>query len=532
MNRKALVFGSLVAGSVLAIARSLSAKASSANPAFRSPSRDAGAVYKAIDAYVEGQIRRLNIPGLALAIVEGDQIVHYRGFGRARPGGDAPASHTPFVLGSTVKSITALAVMQLVEAGRVELDAPVQRYLPWFRVADPQASAQMTVRHLLNQTSGLPMIAGMVNLANLDDRPDAAERQARSLATLKLSHPVGTAFEYSNLNYNLLGLIVEATSGETYEDCIQDRIFDPLEMCHSYTSMAAARRGGLAVGHRYWFGHPIAVSDLPLARGSLASGQLISCAEDMAHYLIAHLNGGLYGDVQVLSAAGIDELHRGAAEQWLMGSPLAAYGMGWFVAEIGQTTVVSHGGNVPEFSSYMAILPEQKKGVVLLVNADHWGLPFVLPEVGDGVAALLGGEPPPPIRLGFLPWAMRGQLLIPLFQIAGVLATLRLLCRWRRYPPPGSKDAGLWLRHILLPLIPNLSLAAILGYLHASGLLRYMRLYMPDLSWIIRIGGGFAGLWAILRTGLVLQTLRKPRSTLTGRNGQRSRIPTLMGPGT
>ena len=83
--------------------------------------------------------------------------MHQRGFGQARPGGEAPTPQTPFFIGSLTKSITALAVMQLVEAGKVELDAPVQRYLPWFRVADPQASAQMTVRHLLNQTSGLPL---------------------------------------------------------------------------------------------------------------------------------------------------------------------------------------------------------------------------------------------------------------------------------------------------------------------------------------------------------------------------------------
>ena len=81
--------------------------------------------------------------------------------------------------------------------------------------------------------------------------------------------------------------------------------------------------------------------------------------------------------------------------------------MGWFVTDIGQTKIVWHGGNVPDFSSFMALLPEQKKGVVLLVNADHYGLPFILAEVGMGVAALLAGQQPAPIRLGFIPWAMR-----------------------------------------------------------------------------------------------------------------------------
>ena len=253
MNTKKLLVGSLAFGAGLALARKLFATTAPAGSV-----RDRVS-YEAIDAYIEQQMHRLKIPGVSLAIVEGDKIVHLRGFGRARPGGEAPTPQTPFVLGSTTKSFTALAVMQLVEGGKIELDAPVQRYLPWFRVADPKASAQMTVRHLLNQTSGMPMIAGMITLADLDDDPGAAERQARALSTLKLARPVGAAFEYSNLNYNLLGLVVEAASGESYADYIQRHLFTPLGMSHSHTSQAAAKRDGLAVGHRYWFAHPVAI---------------------------------------------------------------------------------------------------------------------------------------------------------------------------------------------------------------------------------------------------------------------------------
>jgi CubicO group peptidase (beta-lactamase class C family) len=235
-----------------------------------------GTSYAAIDAYIEQQMRRLNIPGAALAIVDGERVAYLRGYGRARPGngpsgGTAPTSQTPFALGSITKSITALAVMQLVKAGKVELDAPVQRYLPWFRVADPESSARMTVRHLLNQTSGLPMRPGLIALADMDDSPAAVERQARELATLRLTRPVGAAFEYSNLNYNLLGLIVEAANVEPYTDYVQNHIFAPLEMGHTYTSQSDARRAGLALGHRYWFGCPVPAPDLPMPRGSLPS---------------------------------------------------------------------------------------------------------------------------------------------------------------------------------------------------------------------------------------------------------------------
>jgi CubicO group peptidase (beta-lactamase class C family) len=506
MNMKRLLLGSLVAGAALTVARKLFATTGSAKPASNSASHDA------IDAYVEEQIHRLHIPGASLAIVEGDRIVHLRGFGRARPGGEVPSPQTPFFIGSLTKSFTALAVMQLVEAGKIELDAPVQRYLPWFRVADPQASAQMTVRHLLNQTSGLPLLPSEVALGDFDDSPDATERQVRALSTLKITRPVGSKCEYSNLNYNILGLIVEAASRESYAGYIQKHIFDPLEMRHSYTSKAVAQQDGLAVGYRHWFSLPFPVPDMPVPVGSLPSGQLISCAEDMAHYLVAHLNGGRYGDVQILSSTGIDEMHRGVKEYTMMGMSGGFYGMGWFDIDLGHEKTYSHGGNVPDFSAFMALVPGQKRGLVLLANADPYGLPPIMGEVGLNTTALLAGQQPAPIRLDFIQWIMRLLPLIPLLQVAGVAATLRSLRRWDRDPVLRPSGGRMWGQHILLPIIPNLSLVAILAYLRSSGLLRFTHLFMPDLSWIARISGGFAGIWAFLRTGLILHTLRKPRA--------------------
>ncbi|MGD9144146.1 MAG: serine hydrolase domain-containing protein, partial [Anaerolineae bacterium] len=360
MNMKGFILGSLVVGAGLAATRFLFAKTASPKPASSSTAFDADscdpASYDEVDAYVAGQMRRLKIPGVSLAIVEGDEIVHLRGFGRARPGGEAPIPQTPFFIGSLTKSFTALAVMQLVEAGKIDLDAPVQRYLSWFRVADPQASAEMTVRHLLNQTSGLPTSSGEIPLADFDDSPGAAEHQARALSTLVLTRPVGSAFEYSNSNYNLLGLIIESATGESYANHIQKQIFTPLDMSHSYTSPGMAKQNdlavaNLAVGHQYWFAAPFAVPDMPIPHGSLASGQLISSSEDMAHYMIALLNGGRYGNVQVLSGGGIDELHRGVAELTAMGQSLGRYGMGWFVDKIGQTELVWHSGTNPDFAA-------------------------------------------------------------------------------------------------------------------------------------------------------------------------------------
>jgi CubicO group peptidase (beta-lactamase class C family) len=504
MNRKKLLFGTLFAGGAVALTRLLFSKPASIKPAPLDTS------YDAIDAFIEVQMRRLHIPGASLAIVEGDRITHARGFGLARPGGETPTSQTPFFIGSITKSFTALAIMQLVEAGKVELDAPVQRYLPWFRVADPIASARMTVRHLLNQTSGMPFLPSEIALSDFDDRPDSIERQVRALSRLKLTRPVGMDVEYSNFNYNLLGLIVEVTGGEPYPVYIQKHIFDPLQMRHSYSAKSAAQKDGLAVGYRHWFGMPFPAPNMPIPVGSLPSGQLISCAEDMAHYLVAQLNGGRYAGVQVLSPSGIDEMHRGVKEIKMGSVSGGFYGMGWFEQNLGQIKTYSHSGNLPDFSAFMTLVPEQKKAVVLLFNADPYGLPIITEEVGMGVTALLADQQPPPIKLDFIQWVFRLLPLIPLLQVGGAVITLSFLRHWRKYPAHRPSQGRTWQQHILLPLLPNLTLSAILVYLQSTGLIRFLNLFMPDLAWIIRISGGFAAIWTFLRTGLMLNNLRKP----------------------
>ena len=486
-------------------------------PAWRPDPPPAAASYAAVDAYVEQQLRRLNVPGAALAIVEADRVAHQRGFGHARPGGPPPSPQTPFVIGSATKSLTALAVMQLVEDGKVDLDAPVQRYLPWFRVADSAASARITVRQLLYHTSGLSSACGWAPMVAADRSPGAPERQARALASLRLSRPVGSAFEYSNANYDLLGLVVAAASGESYPAYVKNHIFGPLEMCHSHTSRDGARRDGLAMGHRFWFGHPVADPDEELAPGSLPSSLLISSAEDLAHYLIAQLSGGRYGGAKVLPPAGIAETQRPAVEA-NQGVLKGHYGMGWLVDDTGPTRVVWHDGVVPDFFAHVALLPERKRGFVLLLNADHFAMVPALGEIGHGVTALLAGRKPAPSRWGAItPWALRGLLLIPVLQVLGVATTLRRLRGWEREPDSRPSRRRVAVLHVLLPVVPNLLLAATPVLLLSSGLARFLLRFGPDVSGVALVCGGFAGVWAFARTGLLLRTLRPSRHRSTRR---------------
>ena len=173
-----------------------------AKPVSNGTSSDTADAYVSVDAYIEEEMQRLNIPGVSLAIVEGDQIVHLRGFGVADPTGRPMTPQTPMLIGSLSKSFTALAIMQLVEAGKVDLQAPVQQYLPWFSVLPPPGRAAgsdppltggpgaITIGDLLSHTSGISRASGERLLADGDRSASALERHVRALSREHLDRPV------------------------------------------------------------------------------------------------------------------------------------------------------------------------------------------------------------------------------------------------------------------------------------------------------------------------------------------------------
>jgi CubicO group peptidase (beta-lactamase class C family) len=389
---------------------------------------DAGPNFAEIERFVQDEMAAQRIPGLALGIVEDDRIAYVRGFGTADDSGRDVTPQTPFIIGSVSKSFTALAVMQLVEANKIELAAPVQRYLPWFRVADEKASAEITVRHLLNHTSGLSTKTGRSFQGNGDTSDTALEQAVRKLKSAALTAPVGSKHEYSTVNYSVLGLIVQTVAGQSYERYVQTRILDPLQMRNSYTSEAAAQPQGLATGHNYWFGQPRA-AELPYNRGLIPAGYLISSAEDMTHYLISQLNGGRYDGTSVLSPEGIGELHRPAVQ-----TPEAdtSYGMGWFVGPRNDIPAIHHQGETFNFHANIVLVPQSRRGVVVLMNAENSLDLFTNGRMGtiaDGVISLLEGrEPPSPpsnVAIFMVYAALFALLVLQARRIAKSVAALR-----------------------------------------------------------------------------------------------------------
>jgi len=343
-----------------------------------------------IDVYVRERMDSLGIPGAALAIVRGEEVAHLTGYGVANPEGDPVTPQTPFLLASLSKSMTAVAVMQLVEAGQVELDAPIQRYLPWF-----MPDETITVRHLLNQNSGLDEGQGYER--NLDqDGPDALEQSIRRLAATNLNHPPGTEYEYSNSNYDVLGLLIETVSGQSYGEYMQANLFEPLEMDHAFTSLEAARAAGMSSAFYPFFGRQTNVDAiLPYSRATQPSAGIIGSAEDMANYMIAHLNNGRFGDTQLLSPESMETLHTPAVNT----DPGVEYAMGWVVWEFEDVaqpggappTALSHGGDWLGFIHLMLLIPEQDLGVVLLMNGHDTTTTSAYNNIAFDIALLATG---------------------------------------------------------------------------------------------------------------------------------------------
>ncbi len=481
--------------------------------------------YTAIDNYIEGRMQELKIPGAALAIVQDDQIKYLQGYGIADATGRPVTPQTPFMLASVSKSFTALAIMQLAETRQLDLDAPVQKYLPWFQIADEKASAEITIRQLLYQTSGFSETDG--NRVNLDSSmgEDAVTAAMKRLTGFRLIHAPGETFEYSNVNYGLLGAVVEAVSGQSFAAYIQEHIFTPLDMQHSYASRSAADEAGATPGYYPFFGRPIEFGRFMTYSHAIAPwAGLFSSAEDMAHYLIAQLNGGQYQGNAILSPEGITTLHQPGVEtnQW------SGYAMGWWVdpnfdlatqgsagrlSDYSIPVVISHEGSWSNFRSLALMVPEQKTGVVLLMNTNNISIESAFGMAGWDVLLIYLGKQPmnyPPREDFFLKNALPILVGIVLLLGASFVWFIRKIRSWRQtdgaVQPRPKNLPGL----VVIPLVIDGLIAWFLLGIQLpnakSTILTAVRMY-PDSGLLLMLILLFTLVWGIIRTGLILQAV-------------------------
>jgi CubicO group peptidase (beta-lactamase class C family) len=389
------------------------------------------------------------------------------------------------MIGSITKSFTALAVMQLVEAGKVELDAPVRRYIPWFGVADSTASARITVRHLLTMTGGLPQLY-QTQLAT-DDDPGTIERNVRLLGTEALSRPVGDGFFYSNSNYETLGLLVQMVSGQSYEEYVQQHIFAPLDMRNSFTSQDEAMRHGMAAGHRWWFGIPVAAT-FPFNRGQLPAGYIIASTEDMAHYLIAQMNDGHYGNSTVLTPAAMALMH--------VETPPATYGIGWESVRSNRRHLLNSDGGTVNFQSSIFFDPASRVGVYVAANVVNALDTFSSPHgasVLDGstvrsmahvILTLATNQPPPDQGPGHERLTLMFNLLLLALTVLIVIVLLRTPRHFRRLAQLAAESKGTLVRHASIAAIAWLIVPIAVAWLALfSAPWKVIAAFQPDLAW-------------------------------------------------
>ncbi len=462
-------------------------------------SPETSASYPEVDSYIKQQMMDENIPGLAVVVVQGDEIIYLKGFGVTNIKETSPVTpQTIFDLASISKSFTALGVLLLRDDGLIELDTPVQQYLPDFQINDPRAS-EITVRHLLNQTSGLP--GGISEPLLFHDGDDAMEEMIAALSQVRLNHSPGLSFEYADMNYCLLGALIERVTGTTFEDYMKQRVFIPLCMSHTTLYPDEAAELGRAEGHQPIFGRVVA-RNMPIYRSALPAGWVMSSAEDMGRWLVINLNDGYTDEGQLIPADDIEELHTSAIV-FEEGDEQLGYGMGWFIScEPGDVPCIWHGGDTPNFTADMMILPEHQLGVVVLVNSQAITIGH---NIAPGVVNLILGLELEPI---VVPWWAHWKAIDTIATVALVfnvlLVVVLIFCIWlvwrqfraRKRHFIGSLLAGpiLPARQLAFYLAPSVLFIvfALVGYLVVQALYGYnfyevlflFRLAAPPGVWL------------------------------------------------
>jgi len=327
------------------------------NPTLAARDDDSGLVE--IDVFIENYMKHNRIPGVALALAQEGRAYYSKGYGNA--GSDRlMTADTPMIIGSQTKSFTALAVMQLVETGKIELDAPIQEYIPWFRVADAQASTRITVRNLLNHSSGLSETGYVPNL------PDRATREeaVRDLQRARLTAGVNQKYQYFNPGYVVLGYLVEVVTEQQYGDYLREHIFEPLGMSRTSAIIEEYSEMGMAQGYSQMFAFPVPMTQR-IPRYYLPAGFIVSTANDMLRYLMAIENNGELNGKRILSESGVRAM-------LTPNRAIDSYaGFGWDIFSYYGEAQIMHGGATECFNTQVVILPERGLSAVMIINQDH-----------------------------------------------------------------------------------------------------------------------------------------------------------------
>ncbi|WFR58053.1 serine hydrolase [Anaerocolumna sp. AGMB13025] len=468
--------------------------------------KETGGEFSKIDSFIEKEMKDCRIPGLSLGIVKENKIIYQKGYGVADPTGRSVTPETPFLIASLSKSFTAMAILKLAEEKKLELDKPVQAYIPGFQLADSKAASEITIRELLNHTSGIRE-KDEYAVENLRDDGVSLEEQIKRMRHIK---PGPKVFQYGNLNYNILGKVIENVTGLPYGDYINEIIIKPLDMNHSYVSRDKAKENGLAAGYRSLFGFPVPV-ELPYRTCNLASAGMISCAADISNYMLALLNKGSYQNRQILSESSIRSLMTPSSNV----SNHVSYGFGWYVT----SGSVYHGGEFMNYQSKVKLLPEDSIGVVILYNTSSAIYTTLFKSgyrdrIESGIISILYGYEPDTVQpgtkifdLNHYPMGVTYTVYIGLYLLLGLVLIMSAF-KLKNFKNGRMKDHRFILFQLTIAVIVQILLPVSVLFLipwRTGTPWTFILYYVPDLGYfilssaVIEIGIGMVTVYLLVK---------------------------------
>jgi CubicO group peptidase (beta-lactamase class C family) len=325
-----------------------------------------------LDDYINKAIKDWEVPGLAIAIVKDDKVVFAKGFGVRKLGDPTPVDeHTLFAIGSSSKAFTAAGIAMLVDEGKLKWDDPATKYLPEFQTYDPYVTRELTVRDLLSHRSGLER--GDLLWYGTDLDRDEILRRTRFI---KPTWSLRSTFGYQNLMYLAAGQLAARVSGKSWDDVIRERIFIPLGMMSSNTSIRDFKEGGNVAAPHAKVDDKVLVIPYRLIDNIGPAGSINSNAVDMAQWVRLQLGSGTFEGKKIFSPAVAREMHTSQTVIRLEGqnaliyseAHLMNYGLGWFLSDYKGRKLVEHGGAIDGMRAEVALVPEEKLGIVILTN--------------------------------------------------------------------------------------------------------------------------------------------------------------------
>jgi CubicO group peptidase (beta-lactamase class C family) len=334
------------------------------------------------DDYVNNALKEWEVPGLAIAIVKDDKIVLAKGYGVRRLGESAAVDErTMFAIGSASKAFTAASLAMLTDEGKIKWDDAATKYLPSFQLYDAQVTREMTVRDLLSHRLGLER-GDLMWYGGSYDRDEILRR----VRHLRPSWSARSRFGYQNIMYVAAGQVVPAVTGKSWDDFTRERIFSPLGMTASNTSIRAFKSGDNVATPHAKFDNKVQPIEWRNIDNAGPAGSINSNVSEMTAWVRLQLNEGKFGGKQLLSTGAIKEMHMPQTiirpePPWTIlfsEAHFINYGLGWFLHDYRGRKVVEHGGNIDGMSALVAMMPEEKLGLVILTNMNGTVLPSAL----------------------------------------------------------------------------------------------------------------------------------------------------------